>query len=415
MERGSLPLPGEAYVLTPADAALLLAFVVFGVLACKQSSRPPSNRPLKVLSKQRHAVLITGAAHGIGRQLALKFSQVAPVVLLDVKPAGLATVASEIESARNSTLPSVVTVCCDVSNSIAIQKAVQQAQSELGIRIGTFISNAGIVNGKDVDQLTEFDVNRSMGVNVGATFNLLRELLPGFKAAQSGTIVVVASVMGMIGSSRLTDYCASKWALLGLMQSLRIELGRDGLYDCINSITVCPYAVRTQMFNGIYQNEKSRNLVRELFFPMLSEESVAQSIFDAVQRGGHQVLVLPRYFDTLLYIARLLMPLRWHDAFLGWCGGWHGMESFRGSGRDTNNDNGTDSGTVASIDAKMGAGSTSDVADAPAADIDVVGAASVAATNGTGSSDVGHSVRGSSIHRRRHSHGNAESALDRHG
>jgi all-trans-retinol dehydrogenase (NAD+) len=136
--------------------------------------------------------------------------------------------------------------------------------------------------------------------------------------------------MGLIGGARLTDYCASKWALLGLAESLRLELARDGLAGELSVVSLAPYATATGMFSGIFSDARDRNALREALFPQLRPAQVAAAILTAVRAGGNALVVLPASAGVAFTAARAILPLAAFDLLVGWCGGWHGMSSFKG-------------------------------------------------------------------------------------
>lgn len=187
-------------------------------------------------------VLITGAGSGIGRQTALDLAgSGSSLALWDVNPGALADTAAAVAAAGAT--GAVVTTVVDVSDAAAVAAAAGALLARTPHRlVDVVISNAGVVTGKDVHELTDADVRRCFGVNVLASFSLLRALLPPARAARRGCFVFVSSVMGLAGSAKLADYCASKFALIGAVESLRMELARDGLRAAIPVVTVMPYA-----------------------------------------------------------------------------------------------------------------------------------------------------------------------------
>ena len=92
---------------------------------------------------------------------------------------------------------------------------------------------------------------RLFNVNVFAQFWLYREFLPDMMNENRGHIVNVASVCGMLGSYKLTDYCASNWAVIDFTESLRIELHMLNPKNKITVTAVCPFQVQTKMFNNV--------------------------------------------------------------------------------------------------------------------------------------------------------------------
>lgn len=335
-------LKGLALAATATALATPLAsisIIIFGV-TCMWAVYSVTRKRAQYFGSDKPWCLITGAGSGIGRQMALDFCREGcNLVLWDVNRDAMLDTGNMIDTmveklamtdpgSNRTTEREIMYQVVDVSDAISVKSAVASLHQRGFGPIDIIVSNAGVVSGKDADYLTDGDVRRTMGVNVNASFNLLRELLPGAKARQHGCFVFTSSVMGMVGSARLTDYCASKAAVIGLTDSLRLELARDG-HSGISVITVCPYLVGTGMFNGVFSDARDRNWLRSLLFPALSAADVSAAVVRAVRAGHHATLVVPQLLGPFIRLARLL-PLSWHDSFVGFMGGYHGMSSFMG-------------------------------------------------------------------------------------
>ncbi len=259
-------------------------------------------------------VLITGAASGIGRLLAEKIAaEGAHVVLWDIDEAGLgeATQALALSHRRVSTYR------CDVSDQDDVYAVARRVLAEQG-SVDVLINNAGVVTGRAILDATEAEIERTFAINTLAHFWTVRAFLPAMVERDSGHIVTIASAAGLVGAPRLTDYCASKFAAVGFDESLRLELRRQGL--AIKTTVVCPFYVRTGMFDG----------VRTRFpwlLPILEPEYVARRIVRAIRRNRRR-LILPRF----AYVAPPLraLPVRWFDALVGFFGISRSMDEFRG-------------------------------------------------------------------------------------
>lgn len=107
-----------------------------------------------------------------------------------------------------------------------------------------------------------------------------------------GHLVSVASIAGLIGAYQLTDYCASKFAAVGLEESLRLELECDG-YDGIYSTVICPYYIKTGMFAGI----------RRSLIPIMTPEFVVNEAMKAI-RVNQEVLCVP-------WVVYFMLILKW--------------------------------------------------------------------------------------------------------
>lgn len=151
-----------------------------------------------------------------------------------------------------------------------------------------------------------------------------------------GHVVSVASIAGLVGAYQLTDYCSSKFAAVGLEESLRLELNCDG-YDGIHSTVVCPYYINTGMFAGI-----GRSLI-----PILTPEFVVNEAVKAIL-VNQEVLCLPDIVYWI-YLARALLPTKsflWAHRAIGAA---NTMKTFTGRNQahnDNNNNKGLSSQQV---------------------------------------------------------------------
>lgn len=299
-------------VLAQVLTTLLLAVTVVAL-----------RRRLRGTRKYHGRVLITGAAHGIGLELAKAFYSIgADLVLWDIDDAGLASASSGFSTNR------ILTSRVDVSDPQDVAGAAALALSHGPVDV--VISNAGIVCGADVEALSATDVRRTLDINLGASFSLLRAFLPAMKARQQGCAVLVASMMGLLGGARLSAYCASKWGMFGLAESLRMELHRENSRG-VHVVTVAPYLVGdTELFRGAFARIRSVvDVLRSALFPPLTASAVATATVEAVCSRRDVVLVLPWYASAAVWAVRAL-PLRAADTVVGALGGWHGMETFVG-------------------------------------------------------------------------------------
>jgi len=259
-------------------------------------------------------VLITGAACGLGRLLALEaVRRGGRVTLLDRDASGLDRVCEEIRALAGEAAAFVV----DIADKVALQATCRDVLATRG-GVDILINNAGIVTGKLLLECSDDDIERTFQVNALAGFWTVRAFLPGMLAVGRGHIVTVASAAGLAGTSRLVDYCASKFAAVGFDEALRLELKRLG--SPIQTTLVCPYFIDTGMFEG------ARTRFAWLL-PILDADRVVQRILGAVE-GNRARLVMPRFVLSVL-LARLLPPTVF-DALLGFFGVNRSMDAFVG-------------------------------------------------------------------------------------
>jgi SDR family mycofactocin-dependent oxidoreductase len=205
--------------------------------------------------------LVTGAAHGQGRAIALALAaDGADIVALDVgaeldypayaqgTTAELESLVAEVTAAGRRAIPAVA----DVRDREAVQRAVDAAVAEFG-RIDILINNAGIIAYAELDGMTDDEWDAMIGVNLTGPMVVARAVVPVMKKAKRGVIINNSSVMGLRGGNRLSHYVASKHGLTGLTKAWAIELAPYG----IRVVSIHPTGVDTPMNDGLAAMEGS--------------------------------------------------------------------------------------------------------------------------------------------------------------
>lgn len=257
-------------------------------------------------------VLVTGAAHGIGRRMALRFHAAgATLVAWDVDAAGLESLVTDLGGER------VHAHVCDLADPGAIATTSARVLAEIG-PVDVLVNNAGVVVGRPLLELEDSDVEHTLNVNTLSLFRTTRAFLPTMIARDRGTVVTIASAAGLVGVAGLTDYCASKWAAVGFDEALRAELGKQE--SRVRTLIVCPYYIDTGMFEGV------RTRFPRLL-PLLDPDDVAARIVGAVAAGRGRLL-LPRFVWATL-LARSLPPFLF-DRVAGFFGINASMDHFVG-------------------------------------------------------------------------------------
>ena len=259
-------------------------------------------------------VLLTGAASGLGRLMARKIGAAGGrLVLWDLDRRGLETLRDEVASAGGHAAIDT----CDLADRHAIAAAAERARRDCG-PIDVIINNAGVVSGKTILAAADEDIERTFAVNALALFWVTRAFLPAMVERDRGHVVTIASAAGLVGTSRLTDYCASKHAAVGFDESLRLELKRQG--SKVRTTVVCPFYVSTGMFAGV----RTR---MPWLLPILEPEYVVDRILGAI-RANRRRLILPRVVAAT-YLGRIL-PVPAFDAIMEFLGVNRTMDEFRG-------------------------------------------------------------------------------------
>lgn len=176
--------------------------------------------------------LVSGAATGIGRSIAVRLAEEgAHVAIMDVNEAEAGKTAELVERAGRK----AEFVRTDVGDYAQVQKAVDGFIRSLGA-IDIAVNNAGIIRVGSIEQIPVEDWQEIFRVNVDGVFHCCKAVVPHLVQRGSGKIINTASWFGKTGKPGYGAYCASKFAVIGLTQSLAMEMAPHR----INVNAVCP-------------------------------------------------------------------------------------------------------------------------------------------------------------------------------
>jgi len=264
-------------------------------------------------------VLVTGGAMGMGRLFAERAiaEDAATVVLWDVNQAALADTVAELSG--GSTEVSGHTV--DVGDAAAVAEAAAALLAHHE-RIEILVNNAGVVRGNRYFWETdvERDTKLTIDVNTLAPMYVAHAFLPAMLGAPGECRMLnLASAAGFTANPRMAVYAASKWAVIGWSDSVRLELKQAG-HDHVKVTTVCPYYVRTGMFEGA----KSAPLL-----PILDPAEVVDKSWSGML-AGRSFVVLPKTV-MLSEVLKGVLPIGVRDFIADRIiGVYHTMEDFTG-------------------------------------------------------------------------------------
>ena len=353
----------------PAGCLIAVAIVSWMVLSCTWER-------LQLSASKRHevlrgrVVLVTGGGSGIGAATCRQLARAGAVVVIwDVQLDAAQAVVRDIAAHGGCAHAWAV----DVTDRQSVSKAATSLRKDLKAEVFALVNNAGIVSGARLLELRPEQIERTMGVNVLAHFWTLQEFLPAMlrgacetscangrstrDSDRGGHIVTVASTMSFSAASGLSDYVASKHAVWGMHECLRLELAQlhaqgNARVDCeciasyarawapicLHSVLsknslhvfpragtiICPFATATGMFDGIGFPWWSR-----LFLPILDAEYVAAQVVDAIV-ANRPVVIMPWLLRWLPFVLRALLPVLWLDRCANMLGATTAMDSFVG-------------------------------------------------------------------------------------
>lgn len=224
-------------------------------------------------------VLITGGASGIGRimgRICLE-KGASNLIVWDINQANIDKTETELSDVKPAeagvSKGQIHSYIVNVSDPQAIKSAYEKVKSEVG-EVDILVNCAGIVRGNNTfDKQTVQDIDLTMDINANAPMYVALAVLPDMLRRDRGHICNIASAAGMLGVPKLSVYCASKWAVIGWTESMRVELKQARSHVRVTS--VAPYFINTGMFDGV--NSK--------VFPILDPEKTAAKIIRAVEVG----------------------------------------------------------------------------------------------------------------------------------
>lgn len=224
-------------------------------------------------------VLITGGASGIGRimgRICLE-KGASNLIVWDINQENIDKTEAELSDVKPAeagvSKGQIHSYIVNVSDPQAIKSAYEKVKSEVG-EVDILVNCAGIVRGNNTfDKQTVQDIDLTMDINANAPMYVALSVLPDMLRRDRGHICNIASAAGMLGVPKLSVYCASKWAVIGWTESMRVELKQARSHVRVTS--VAPYFINTGMFDGV--NSK--------VFPILDPEKTAAKIIRAVEVG----------------------------------------------------------------------------------------------------------------------------------
>ncbi len=229
--------------------------------------------PAQAGNGQRPLALVTGASGGIGGAIARRLASEGFDLALAAR--GEERLKSTATALRDAGFPGALALPCDVADAGAVQKMVEDVVARFG-RIDLLVNSAGVSRAGFFLRTRLEDWNEILRVNLTGVMLTTQAVLRPMRRQRSGTIVTIASLGGRQGRETLSTYCASKFGVVGLMDTVRREVATLG----IRVTTILPGEVDTAMHqDGAEQGERR-----------LRPEDVAETVVFALRLSPRAVL-----------------------------------------------------------------------------------------------------------------------------
>jgi short-subunit dehydrogenase len=245
-------------------------------------------------------VIVTGAASGIGRELAVALSQLqTKLILVDRNTEELNNTAQLLHSSSRAFLFTL-----DVSDKEAIIKFRDEVIGKFGY-IDVLINNAGIALAPlEFSDIPENDFDKVININLHGTIWMSRAFLPTLLTRKESSLVNISSVFGLFGVPKQTAYCTSKYAVRGFTESLRVELKHSNIgITCVH-----PGGIKTNIVrSSIFYNKNDKETVISEFDKVAktSPEKASKAIINAILKKKKRITIGPDakliYFFSRLY------------------------------------------------------------------------------------------------------------------
>ncbi len=222
---------------------------------------------------RNNVAFVTGAGSGVGRAVSLGLAGLGVVTAVcGRRPEPLDAVAAEIQAAGGR----AIVLPVDIADEEAVEAAFDQLIHAAG-GVDLLINCAGVGIYGNVEQYSLDDWRETLETNVTGLFLCSRAALPSMRARGGGHIVAISSGAGRRGYANLAAYSASKFAVIGFMESLAEEVGADG----IKCTTILPGSILTDF--GPRSTEEKRESGKKY----LKAEDVAEAIIQVLRQPGH--------------------------------------------------------------------------------------------------------------------------------
>ena len=250
-------------------------------------------RPRKTISNQH--VLVTGAGQGIGAEFARQFAEMGNTVhCLDINNELVEGVAATLRGAGHSARA----YTCDLTKSEEVERVYKEI-SDAGNVITVLINNAGVVFGRNIEDMSLTQIQHSLTVNLVSGLWTIKLFLPDMLRLNQGHVVNIASMLGLMPlQGAITDYCAGKAGAVHVLSQLRNQHGHTN----VKFTAVCPWFVRTKLIAGI---EEQTNAMEPEFLVKAAIQGILED---------KDVVMVPNSVRLISFLLKI-SPLPIRDAF----------------------------------------------------------------------------------------------------
>jgi NAD(P)-dependent dehydrogenase (short-subunit alcohol dehydrogenase family) len=209
---------------------------------------------------EQKVALLTGAARGIGRGIALKFAREgAKVGVLDLNEPACQTVVDEIEAAGGE----AIALTANITQEEEVEQAVYRLNEAFG-PVSVLVNNAAIMPTGRLHETSLADFDRCVQVNLRGTYLVSRAVIPAMLAQGQGSIIHMASITGILGLPGLAIYSATKGALIALTRAMSTDYAPFGIR--VNAVS--PGTIDSPMLHNFIAEQANPEYVRRAFDEM---------------------------------------------------------------------------------------------------------------------------------------------------
>jgi len=246
-------------------------------------------------------ILVTGGANGIGRLLSLKSLKEGAknLIVWDVDKNAMKRLSDKCDQEGWN----CYTYNIDLSNSDEIEETAERVKNDIG-NVDILFNNAGIVVGKSFLNQSSEDIQKTVAINIEAVMLTARTFLPEMVAQKSGHIINISSASALMGNPNMSVYAASKWAVTGWSESLRLEM--EHAESNVHVTTVQPSYINTGMFAGVRA---------PLLTPFLDPDEITDKIIKAVKKN--KIILREPFMVKITPFLKGVLPARLFDLLAG--------------------------------------------------------------------------------------------------